>query len=330
MDKSFLLDLCNKIDLGKEETQCVMNILSLEFAKVAAIVKKCGMLPVSSVLHSASEHERNYRKGAALRLACVIACCERTYAVYQEKGIPDEIFYDTMGDISIWAKNFRDKYGYPGFGAVNWISNHLNATLFRLGRLQFQLYRARFPKYTERTQIRQAPVKLGKRCLYVHIPQGEKLDYDECIKSFEMSKDFFGKYFPNYKYSGYICESWLLYPGNRAVLPPESNIMKFQSLWTIVSWDIDQSQAIERIFQPKCIGDMEFYPEDTSLRRAAKKWLLSGNVLGIGFGMIKTEEGDIQQSMSLSQKTVNKILNLTPLKKQEPADDSADFHHNKK
>lgn len=318
MDKNFLLDLCNRINLGQEETQCVIGTLNLEFAKVAAIVKKCSMLPVNSVLHSAAEHERNYRKGAALCLACVIACCERTYGIYKEKRIPDEVFYDTMSDISIWAENFKNKYGYPGFGAIDWISNHLNATLFRLGRLQFQLYRTRFPKYTERTQVRQAPIKLGKRCLYVHIPQGGKLAYEECIKSFEKAKGFFAEYFPNYKYSGYICESWLLYPGNMAVLPPDSNIMKFQSLWTIVSWDIDQSQAIERIFQPKCIGDMEFYPEDTSLRRAAKKWLLSGNVLGIGFGMIKADSEDSSEDLTFPQKTVNKILSFNPLKKQEP------------
>lgn len=320
MDKNFLLDLCKKINLGKEETLSVISTLNLEFAKVAAVVKKCSMLPINAVLHSASEHERNYRQGAALCLACVIACCERTYGIYREKGIPDEIFYDTMSDITIWAENFKKKFGYPGFGAVDWICHHLNATLFRLGRLQFQLYRTRFPDYTERTHIREAPIKQGKRCLYVHIPQGKKLDYEECVDSFRRSKEFFREFFPNYKYCGYICESWLLYPGNRAVLPPESNIMKFQSLWNIVSWDIDQSQAIERIFHPKCIGDIEFYPEDTSLRRAAKKWLLSGNVLGIGFGMIKADDEE-KEEMSFQQKavqkTVNKILSLKQLKKNE-------------
>lgn len=320
MDKSFLLDLCHKIKLGKEETESVISTLNLEFAKVAAVVKKCGMLPINAVLRSAAEHERNYRKGAALCLACVIACCERTYGVYKEKGIPEDVFYDTMGDISIWAENFKEKYGYPGFGAVDWICHHLSATLFRLGRLQFQLYRTRFPKYTERTQMREAPIKQGKRCLYVHIPQGEKLAYDECVKSFEKSKDFFAKYFPNYKYCGYICESWLLYPGNRAVLPEESNIMKFQSFWTIVSWDIDQSQAIERIFHPKCIGDIEYYPEDTSLRRAAKKWLISGNVLGTGFGMIKADNYNQENDMTFQQKTVNKIRSLKQLKKQEQSE----------
>lgn len=39
MDKNFLLDLCNRINLGQEETQCVIGTLNLEFAKVAAIVK---------------------------------------------------------------------------------------------------------------------------------------------------------------------------------------------------------------------------------------------------------------------------------------------------
>ena len=61
MDKNFLLDLCKRINLGKEETQSVISTLNLEFAKVAAVVKKCSMLPINAVLHSASEHERKER-----------------------------------------------------------------------------------------------------------------------------------------------------------------------------------------------------------------------------------------------------------------------------
>lgn len=68
-----------------------------------------------------------------------------------------------MSDIGIWCANC----GGGGLHNVHWIKNHLDARLFRLGRLQFQLYRlppvAAYP--------RTAPLTVGAPVVYIHIPR---------------------------------------------------------------------------------------------------------------------------------------------------------------
>ena len=182
-----------------------------------------------------------------------------------------------MSDIKIWCENNRNK-GLKNYG---WLSNHVRCELFRLGRLQFQLYPCK-----NRTLIyKKLPFDYGESLVYVHIPQGEKLSAEECIRSFEMAEEFFKKYFPDYNYRYYFCESWLLYEGNKEFMKEDSNILKFASMFThAYSVKIDE-QAIERIFGKRRFFK-KHYPENTSLQKNAKAYMQKGGRLGVGIGYI--------------------------------------------
>lgn len=204
-----------------------------------------------------------------------------TLADYKEQGIDSDIFYATMHDIAIWCKNNHNK----GLKNYRWIKNHLQCELFRIGRLQYQLYRCK----NRTLNYDLLPFDYGDNLIYIHIPQGEKLIYADCIDSLHSAKAFFSEHFPNYEYEYFFCESWLLYDENYAFMEVSSNILQFQSLFDIVFSDTDDSQAIERIF-----GRRRFikshYPENTTLRRNAKKYMMDGNKLGIGIGVIDKNE----------------------------------------
>ena len=100
-----------------------------------------------------------------------------------------------------------------------------------------------------------------------------------------MADEFFSKYFSEYNYKYYFCESWLLFDGNREFMAEDSNIVKFMSLFDICySVKIDV-QAIERIYgKPKLFKKK--YNENTDLQKRAKTYMLEGNKLGIGVGVI--------------------------------------------
>lgn len=121
-----------------------------------------------------------------LRLAAEV------YEVYCEKGISDKIFDDTFYDITIWCQECMRKYGICGMEETGWIAQSLKMNLFRLGRLQFE------------------PLH-GK--LNVHIPAGEPLSYESCMDSFRQAEEFFGKH------QTYVCDSWLLSPHLKEILP---------------------------------------------------------------------------------------------------------------
>ena len=72
-------------------------------------------------------------------------------------------------------------------------------------------------------------------------------------------------------------------------MKPSCNILQFQSLFDIVMSTRDDKQAIERIFGKRHLIK-KFYPENTSLQSSAKHFMLDGNRLGIGLGIINKDE----------------------------------------
>lgn len=213
-----------------------------------------------------------------MRLAVVLNCLDNTKKIYKAHGIGDNIFWDTAEDIKIWCENNQNK----GLKNYRWLTNHLKGELFRIGRLQFQIYTC----CNKTVDYSKLPFDYGEKVIYIHIPQGEKLIYDDCIKSINYAKTFFKTYFPDYKFKYFFCESWLLYEGNAQFMKKDSNILKFASLFDIAYSVDEQSQAIERIFGERRENAYN-YPEKTSLQKAAKDYIKNKNTLGLGIATIK-------------------------------------------
>lgn len=202
-----------------------------------------------------------------LQLTCGV------YDEYQKKGIADKIFNDTFYDITIWCEECYRKHGFYGIEETKWVANSINMKLFRLGRLQFE------PLTLEETLIgEKVNLPVGSKVLNVHIPAGEKMDYEACLSSFKESEEFF-----NDTYQAYMCDSWLLSPVLKEFLPETSNIVRFQNLFEVVKVYHDYPQAEGRIFQD-VREDKENYPENSSLQKKAKEYVLSGKDIGIGVG----------------------------------------------
>lgn len=212
------------------------------------------------------------------RLAVCLYYAENiTKAEYIKKGISLDIFVDTMDDIAIWCENNDNK----GLKNYNWIKNHLKMELFKIGRLQYQLYKCN----NTTLDYNFLPFSKGDNLIYVHIPQGEKLEYSKCVESLQMAKAFFNKHYNNFEYRFFFCESWLLYGENFQFMSPSCNILQFQSLFDIVYSVPDDKQAIERIFGKRQLFKNK-YPDNTTLQRQAKNFMRAGNKLGIGIGII--------------------------------------------
>lgn len=261
----------------------------IEFAKKLNLpqnlINELGKLSADEI---ASESEKCLEKGfTALkkkndieRLAVILSCAVKVKEKYALMGISDEIYYSTMSDIKIWCENNGGK-GLKNYG---WLSNHVKGELFRLGRLQFQLY----PCKNKTLLYNKLPFSYGENLIYVHIPQGEKLTEEECRKSFRMAEEFFGKHFPSYNYRYYFCESWLLYEGNKEFMKPDSNIVRFMNLFNhAYSVKIDE-QAISRIFGKRKLFKSK-YPETTSLQKSAKAYMQKGGKLGVGIAYIEKD-----------------------------------------
>lgn len=200
------------------------------------------------------------------------------YDRYVECGIEDSIFDQTFYDITIWCRSCYQKHGVYGIEEAWWVGQSAKMRLFRLGRLQFEPYVVKETVANGETKLEE-----GEHVLNVHIPEGEPLKMEECLESFRMAEQFFD-------FSGelkhiYICDSWLLSPHLKELLPENSNIIRFQNLFKLVKVYYAYPQAEQRIFS-EVREDKTQYPADTLLRRKAKEYLLEGKDLGIGVGVI--------------------------------------------
>lgn len=189
-------------------------------------------------------------------------------ARYEALGIPEDVYQDNLKDIALWCEDFTAKTGLPGIRQWRWVGKSLRLELFRLGRLQFE------PITLEEEIVHGGRIyPVGTPALSVHIPAGEPLDPDAALDSFRQAEAFFPRYFGK-TYPLFICYSWLMAPTLKEVLPPTSRILQFQSMFE-TAYTRPNRQAEERVFG-FLSDDTHAYPENTSLQRALKAYLLSG------------------------------------------------------
>ena len=200
--------------------------------------------------------------------------CE-AYDCFRQKNINEKVYWDTFYGLTLWCQNCFQEYGEYGINEYRWFFRHIECRIRRLGRLQFEEMDVEWKAVDEHTQI---PGKVP--VINVHIPQGEKLEISAVRASFGQALQTWGKEIP------YVCDSWLLYPGLSEILPKDSNILKFQRLFRVTRSDDDGREARRRIFG-RVSDEPADYPEDTSLQRKAKAYLLEGKRLGSGTGVLR-------------------------------------------
>ena len=211
------------------------------------------------------------------QVAAAAFLADHTLALHRSLGIPHGITVATLKDVNNWIRNYQLVHGELGLKNIGWLINHGLGNLFRLGRLQFVHAKA------------HPVVPSGEYVIEVHIPQGEPLDIDACLASFELAKPFFAKLYPDKPADYFVCGSWLLSPDLPAIADESSNICRFMRLWTQLPHNGDKGhQAMQRVFgfdfDP---ANIESAPEKTSLQRKLKAHVLAGGMVESSFGSIK-------------------------------------------
>jgi hypothetical protein len=211
-----------------------------------------------------------------------------TWKRYQEAGIADSVYHDSMSDIAVWAEDYHRKHGHYGIKEVAWIEKSLAMKVFKLGRLQFE----RLEDEAAATLVRQVHTGDGTLVLNTHIQAGTALDEAACEASYQAAAPFYAERGFVFKQILFVCDSWLLNPLLRDLLPEDSNIIRFQRKYAILSQDNASRQMEERVFGSRKDDPAE-YPEDTTLKRKLKAALIQGRTAGTckGFFILKTTPG---------------------------------------
>lgn len=204
--------------------------------------------------------------------------CEETQRKYKEIGIPDDILMDTLFDMTRWLDIWSDLKGEMYLGELDWLSRHLGAKLFKLGRLQFC--------FANHYEFSKRGIKKGDAVIDCHIPAEGPLDIDECKKSLDFAREFFAKFYPDYKWDVFTCHSWLLGEDLKDILNENSNIIKFQNLFTIEE-QYESDAILGYTFRWKAKReDLHTIEATSSFAKKVKELALGGKVFHGGTGYI--------------------------------------------
>ncbi len=166
---------------------------------------------------------------------------EKLAEEYAELGLPEKVLLDTLYDVVIWTDTWSKVKGELYLGELKWLKCHYTKRLFRIGRLQYAMGK---PLY----DVEKYGIKKGDSIIEVHIPADGPIDPAECRKSVAMAKEFFAKYYPDFKYEYFSCHSWLLDNNLKEYLKEGSNILEFAKLFDVL-YEEDSYALLRYIFK---------------------------------------------------------------------------------
>lgn len=191
-------------------------------------------------------------------LACQLhaACC--TYERYQEMGISDDIYIGTMKFFSRFLYHYNKIYGEYKYVWAWWAVRQISMQEFRIGDLEYEM-----------------TIQDNRKLISIHIASDSDMTSSNLRKSYLEAREFFANYYPEFAKVDMICGSWLLAPSLKKLLPDNSKIIQFQNSFQWTSQEDDSNGFLDWVYGRRDIP-FENLPEDTSLQRKLKPYLLNG------------------------------------------------------
>lgn len=217
------------------------------------------------------------------------------FYIYKQNGLPEELYRAAMMDLKYKLIECKSVYGVWGTNSIAWFAWYYTLNRFALGRLQYEkfTFKKGTGKYDNVMRLGETVypchipegyrgIKFGSALFNCHIPSSGSLKEEDVLESFKTAYKF-------YKIDGImtiVCNSWLLYPPHYTLYPEGSNLRKFCDLFDVIWQGADEGNPdMWRIFN-RMTEDYESLPEDTSLRKAFKRFFSEGNKMGCGYGVI--------------------------------------------
>ena len=119
----------------------------------------------------------------------------------------------------------------------------------------------------------------GDDVLDMHIPSGEKLDIEDCLRSMDRAIVFGHDHFPEFDYKAFTLRSWLLSDEIKEVLSDDANLVRFSNMFTRAAGVRTEKKPhiYKWIFGfDKMVENYKDHAAGTALQRGAHKLLDEG------------------------------------------------------
>lgn len=202
-------------------------------------------------------------------LTCMLKASADIYDIYKAKGISDKIYFDTM---KCYTRFINETFRITGriyFDRYWWTTRQAGCHLFRIGELEYEIM------HIDSDII-----------INLHIPSDADFSPHAVDNSLECAGIFFAEHFPEIADKKYCCHSWLLDSQLKEMLSEESNIINFQKRFEIYDKGEVDTEFIEWLYNTGATADYKTLPENTTLQRKMKAYLISGGEIRNSYGRL--------------------------------------------
>ncbi len=252
-------ELCNLIDMPKEvQDKVVIYENEIDFKNIEAEIAQMDNPETwEKAIKSLAEFLAPDEHGLKL-LTCQLHAACITCEKYKAMGISENIFISTMKFFSRFLYCHKKTYGEYKYVWGWWAVRLISMQEFRIGDLEYEMI-----------------IQEDKKLISIHIPSDSNMDSSNLRKSYLEARSFFGEYYPDFAGADMICGSWLLAPALRKLLPSDSRIIQFQNSFVLTSQENDSPGFLDWVYGRRDIP-LENLPEETTLQRKLKQYLLNG------------------------------------------------------
>lgn len=219
----------------------------------------------ATALHEAIGRDENGLK----ILSAMLEAALLTWEEYARRGISEKTYFATMGCFSRFIREHMESFGVYGFDRWWWTGRQTSLQLFRIGSLEYEL-----------------GTTDGKKWISVHIPSDADLSDEALDESLSEAHAFLHKFFPAYESVEFHCHSWLLSPTLGKLLPESSRINRFRNRFELQGFDEEADDYKLWVYKNKFLRTEDF-PENTTLQKNMKEFLLQGGKVGAAWGKIR-------------------------------------------
>lgn len=261
--------LCKKIKLQKEMVDKIEEFLSS--FDVTEITNDIDAFLNEETAYTAYENLNKRFKDEndnTAILACYLLACLKVYDDYKLNGIKEEIFIDTMACFSRFIEECKEKIGTYDFDRAWWTHKQVSQVIYRIGELEYEFISK-------------------EKYISIHIPSDALLTKEKLEESFQLLFEFIKKHKKEYIGKQVKCDTWLLSPKLKEILPENSKILNFQNCFDIIKVDENNDCCFVWVFKQNYHNNFESLPENTSLQRKIKNIMTNNGHLGSATGTLK-------------------------------------------
>ena len=264
--------LCTKINLQPEiANQVIKYDMSVAYGELRTNLNKLMNRNTWDEGLKALKQQLGEDPAGIKILTCMLHNAATTYDKCVSAGISEDIMVETMKAFSRFVNEHMASYGTYGFDRDFWTSRQAGGVLFRIGELEYELIE---------------DTKQYTKTIGLHIPSDANIAPEKIQASLSAAKEFLNTFYKDYADAPMLCDSWLLSPALKELLPKGSNIICFQNLFEITHVEWDAPDVMEWVFKNPHI-ELKDAPEETTLQRKMKSYMLQGGKIGVGFGRIR-------------------------------------------